>query len=206
MCTLSYLLTESGYELFFNRDEQLSRELAIPPKCYKSPKAIYPIDPQGKGTWIAMDEKGNSLVLLNYYQAMNNDKGKTYVSRGQIILSLLRNETPTTDGLKDFDLNRYQPFQLCFFSEHLSISSEKVESVIWDGKQLIQSDIDLPITSSSINYRQVKQKRQSKFNQLVDLNAPKSEQLKEFHYSKESLEQYSVNMLREEAKIGRAHV
>jgi len=200
MCTLTYLLTETGYELFFNRDEQLSRTLAIPPKLHQVEQTIYPIDPEGNGTWIAIDKNGCSLVLLNYYQATNNDKNKTYISRGQIILSLLKNNNPTIEGLNDLDLNQYQAFQLCLFADNLSLNNSTVQSVIWNGTKLIYSDIDLPITSSSINYCQVKQKRQSKFNQLIDSERPTSEQLKEFHYSKESLEQYSVNMLREDAR------
>jgi len=192
------LLTETGYELFFNRDEQLSRTLAIPPKFYQAEQAIYPVDPEGEGTWIATNEKGCTIVLLNYYQAVN--KNKICISRGQIILSLLKNENSTIEGLNDLELNQYQPFQLCIFSENLSINEAEVESVIWDGSRLIHTDIDLPITSSSINYCQVKQKRQSRFNQLVGLKEPQSAQLKEFHYSKEILEQYSVNMLREDAR------
>ena len=95
MCTLTYLLNERGYELFFNRDEQRSRLLAEPPKLNKVNKshgAIYPIDPQGGGTWIAVNEQGLSLALLNNYQAplSNNDNHNKSISRGQLILSLLQ--------------------------------------------------------------------------------------------------------------------
>ena len=34
MCSVSWLLEKKGYQVFFNRDEQKSRALALPPKKY----------------------------------------------------------------------------------------------------------------------------------------------------------------------------
>ncbi|GAA6173401.1 hypothetical protein NBRC116592_30710 [Colwellia sp. KU-HH00111] len=73
MCTLAYLLHENGYEIFFNRDEQRARSPAILPAFYSSINAIFPVDPQGKGTWIAVNQQGLTLALLNNYQAQFNN-------------------------------------------------------------------------------------------------------------------------------------
>ena len=72
MCTLTNLLNDIGYELFCNRDKQRSRLPAIPPKFNQARNAIYPVDPQGEGTWLAVNQQGLTLVLLNYYQALFN--------------------------------------------------------------------------------------------------------------------------------------
>ena len=69
MYTLSYLLTDIGYELFFNRDEQRSRLSAISPKFNQARSAIYPVNPQGENTWLAVNQQGLTLTLLNDYQA-----------------------------------------------------------------------------------------------------------------------------------------
>ena len=73
MCTLTYLLNDFGDELFFNRDEQRSRLPTIPPKFNQTRNAIYPVDPQGEGTWLAVNQQGLTLALLNYYQAPFNN-------------------------------------------------------------------------------------------------------------------------------------
>jgi len=47
MCTLTWLITPEGYEVFFNRDEQKIRPQAISPTWDPVLKAIYPVDTQG---------------------------------------------------------------------------------------------------------------------------------------------------------------
>jgi hypothetical protein len=203
MCTLTYLLKDNGYELFFNRDEQRSRLLATPPKINKENGAIYPIDPVGGGTWIAVSKNGSSLALLNNYQAPFNHHYEI-ISRGQLILSLLQSEGDIIKQLRTMDLRVFQPFQLCLFPENLSTQNQSIYCVKWDGTQLTQVDvdikIDLPITSSGINFVEVSKKRRFRFEQLIDKNEPLSAQLKDFHFSKEEHGKHSVNMEREDAK------
>ena len=201
MCTLTYLLNDIGYELFFNRDEQRSRLPAIPPKFNQARSAIYPVDPQGEGTWLAVNQHGLTLALLNYYQAPFNNN-PDIVSRGQLILSLLdiEAEVDTIKQLKAMDLQIYQPFQLCIFPDDLSLNNNKVLCLNWTGSELIPIDIDLPITSSSIDLDEVYKKRKSRFNHLIDENSPSSNQLKNFHFSTEILGKHSVNMQRPDAQ------
>ncbi len=70
MCTVSWLLHDAGYEVFFNRDEQKGRAIANPPAVFdrEGTRYMMPVDPDGGGTWIAMNQHGLSLCLLNYYQ------------------------------------------------------------------------------------------------------------------------------------------
>lgn len=199
MCTLTYLLNDSGYELFFNRDEQHSRLPAIPPMFNQPLNAIFPVDPQGKGTWVAVNQQGLTLALLNYYQVPLNNNSDT-LSRGQLILSLLQSSENIIARLEAMDLHSYQPFQLCIFPESLSKDNPTMYSFKWTGNQLFRTDADLPITSSSIHFNEVSQQRKRRFIGLVDANNPTSEQLKNFHFSTEAIGKYSVNMHRSDAQ------
>lgn len=199
MCTLTYLLNDSGYELFFNRDEQRTRLPAIPPTLNQSLNAIFPVDPQGKGTWLAVNQQGLTLALLNYYQVPLNNNSNT-ISRGQLILSLLQTSGNVIAQLEAMNLHSYQPFQLCIFPPVLSKDYPKIYSVKWTGSRLICNDTALPITSSSIDFDEISQQRRQRFLSLVDTKTPTSEQLKNFHFSTEAIGKYSVNMQRSDAK------
>jgi hypothetical protein len=199
MCTLTYLLTDIGYELFFNRDEQRSRLVAIPPKLNQARNAIYPVDPQGKGTWLAVNQQGLTMALLNYYQAPFNNNPHI-VSRGQLILSLLEIKEDLIEQLKAMNLSMYQPFKLCIFPDDLTNNNNNVHCFNWTGNELFSVDIDLPITSSSIDLDEVCKKRKRRFNSIIDANTSSSSQLKNFHFSTEIIGKYSVNMQRTDAQ------
>lgn len=98
--------------MFFNRDEQRLRATAISPSYDEKLSAIYPIDPQGNGTWLAVSRRGMTFALLNNYQAspqqhlnsqtqhqidqsnvdIHNKKISHYTSRGQLITSILQHQ------------------------------------------------------------------------------------------------------------------
>ena len=206
MCTLTYLLNENGYEIFFNRDEQRARLPAILPTIDQTLNAIYPLDPQGQGTWLAVNQQGLTLALLNYYQAPLNTNHHI-VSRGQVILSLLSSKQDILVQLNAMDLHVYQPFQLCVFPNNLSKASRTMYSVKWTGRELLLDDIGLPVTSSSLDFANVSQKRAQKFARLVDAHQPSSAQLKNYHFSTDAIGKHSVNMHREDAQtVSIAHI
>lgn len=210
MCTLTYRLTKTGYEIFFNRDEQRSRRQALPPMVDKSLNAIYPVDPVGKGTWLAVHESGLSLALLNYYHAKsskieNNQTEKkevidAFVSRGEIILRLLKEAPDAIQALQKMKLHCYQPFQICIFESGLSLLDKQLRCFQWDGERLTEFKHTLPITSSGVDYPQVYQARKTLFNKMVCLNSPSAEQLLDYHYSQQAQGKLSVNMSRLDAK------
>jgi len=84
MCTLSFVPTTSGYFVAMNRDELITRELALPPKLvsFGQTQAIYPREQEG-GTWIAANEHGITLALLNWNLTETSSKKRR--SRGSII-------------------------------------------------------------------------------------------------------------------------
>jgi len=198
MCTLTYLINSYGYQLFFNRDEQRSRPIAIAPVYDPQYHAIFPIDPLGQGTWLAVHEQGYSLALLNNYQAAEHLSVPNKISRGQIILALLESSLAPQDAILQLDLQRYSPFQLVIFPAGLSRAFPVVLQFKYDGKQLTQSMPTLPITSSSIDITLVLTKRQDKYQQVVGTQ-PSLASLKQYHYSTEALTHQSVNMSRADA-------
>jgi len=205
MCTLTYLLTNSGYELFFNRDEQHQRPLALVPQLNDPCCAVFPIDPQGEGTWLAVNKSGLTLALLNYYQACNNTAEQEFISRGQLIpnilLALVKFPTVAViDLLNTMDLTIYQPFQLAIFPHNLTKNKAKVDFYQWNGKKLRLTIQHQPFTSSGVDFEYVEKQRKNKFKQLIcPINATR-EQFKAFHLSQETEGKYSVNMVRFDAK------
>ena len=206
MCTLTYLLTEHGYEIYFTRDEQRARLLALAPQFNPSREAIYPIDANGQGTWLALTQSGLSLALLNNYQAPTTPVNENSVSRGQLILSLLdkvqneQNDVDIMTQLQKMDLTVYQPFQLCVFPSSLTQSNINIGVVKGGSSQLTQCTVDLPITSSSVDFNAICLKRQQRFAGLVDKTHPQSAQLKAYHYSTETQGKHSVQMSRDDAR------
>lgn len=99
MCTVTLIplagatTDATGFRMVCNRDEARTRAAAFPPAIFQlgSLSAIYPIDPRSHGTWIAVNEAGIALTLLNIHppgwREMLADPSRG--SRGQIIPSLL---------------------------------------------------------------------------------------------------------------------
>ncbi len=62
----------AGYRLWFNRDELRSRGPEVPPRVEQTPEGmryIAPSDSDAGGTWIAVNELGITVCLLNGYRA-----------------------------------------------------------------------------------------------------------------------------------------
>src|SRR5438132_3548575 len=90
MCTLSWLPLPDGYFLAMNRDELLSRARGIPPSLHESNgvRVIYPSDGDAGGSWLAANELGHSLALLNRFEDTPHVEGGEYRSRGCLLLEL----------------------------------------------------------------------------------------------------------------------
>jgi hypothetical protein len=67
MCTVSWIHQGSGYQLLCNRDEKRTRRPASAPQLLtrNNVRFVAPIDGDSGGTWVAVNEFGLSLVLLN---------------------------------------------------------------------------------------------------------------------------------------------
>ena len=67
MCTLSFVPTKDGYYAAMNRDERLTRSAALSPLTFRAGDllTVYPFE-EGGGTWIACNQHGLTLALLNW--------------------------------------------------------------------------------------------------------------------------------------------
>ena len=91
MCTLTVVTGNGTYRIAMNRDEKITRGAGLPPQIHEfdGTRVICPGDGTG-GTWIAVNEYGTALALLNW-----NDIGPPRIaadktrSRGRVILALI---------------------------------------------------------------------------------------------------------------------
>ena len=89
MCTFSFVPTKDGYYAAMNRDERWTRSAALSPSTFRTGGllAVYPFE-EGGGTWIACNQRGVTLALLNW----NLSASQTLIkqrSRGTLIPQLI---------------------------------------------------------------------------------------------------------------------
>jgi hypothetical protein len=100
-----------------NRDEQHTRPAALPPvrRRFGSRWAVYPTDPVGDGTWVAVNDTGLALALLNANPELGG-QGKRVPerSRGAVIPGLLScaNLPEALEKALTFDAGLCAPFRL----------------------------------------------------------------------------------------------
>ncbi len=167
MCTLTWLTGEDAesYSLFFNRDELKTRKRAIPPALQKADNGINyiaPIDADAGGTWLAVNEHGVTVCLLNDYSAPEPEISDIH-SRGEVVKMLAGclSVEEIRQKLEMLDLTFYRGFQLVVFHKG-------VYQWLWNTKQLSTLKPEMPITSSSYNSHIVSKKRFEHFQTLGD--------------------------------------
>lgn len=184
MCTASWFYeADEGYQLFFNRDEQKTRSIAIEPKVFNdsSVKAIYPIDPDGNGTWISCNEYGISICLLNYYQGTPTLANQAK-SRGLLVkqLSVFKQLKAIKDYFNTNTFSAYNPFSVLVFS----LNSKKPYAVNWTGKELIETEINSPAISSSVDFENIYAQRLQTYREIVETPLSNSHSVDTAHEQK----------------------
>src|SRR5438309_1539384 len=114
MCTVTFVPRQTGYCLAMNRDERLTRVAGLPPtpRIIADRTVLCPSEPGG-GTWIALNDSGACLALINWYSVVAQVKGSA-VSRGEIVTSLgAATAVDFVDAtLARLSLDRINPFRL----------------------------------------------------------------------------------------------
>ena len=136
MCTVTFLPRQRGYALAMNRDEQRARMAGLPPskKIIGGRAVLAPSEPGG-GTWIAVNESGATLALINWYSVANRVSGET-ISRGQVVQRAAAASAPerVASALAQLSLERMNPFRLIgIFSDTREIAEWR-----WDLKKLVR--------------------------------------------------------------------
>lgn len=151
MCTLSWAPIAGGYLLGFNRDESRVRspELPVAPRRSDEINFLAPLDGDQLGTWIAANEFGVTLALLNRYQS-DSPRQTAPVSRGRLVLALASAADPAgvRHRLTASRLDDFRQFTLA-----VTGPDAPVHLFEWDGFTLQERTVRLPgvvATSSAI--------------------------------------------------------
>ncbi len=204
MCTLSWLRRNDSYEVFFNRDELNTRAPERPPEMRNSRGVRYiaPLDGDSGGTWIAANEYGLTLCLVNFYPDQTPVASRDYQSRG-LILPLLMSCLDLTDlehTIRSMSFSSFRPLRLAGFAPVMPVWMG-----VWDGKEWrinTQANDHEPVVSSSFQTRDVEQFRRDYFRKMLgEFQKVDENMLEMFHRSRHPEQSaYSVCMQRPDAQ------
>lgn len=211
MCTVSIIrLGDDLIRLACNRDEQLSRPMALPPQVARinGHLTVMPIDPTGGGTWIAGNDAGVVMALLNRNppcaggHEQRHPPAPELLSRGQIIPSLIgcSSVDDAIASASNLNARQYGPFTMVL------VDREMRAQVISDGFEtrvtnLPSQDRATLFTSSGLGDHLVESPRRALFEEMLDncgISAATQDRYHRHHWS--DREHLSVCMRRPEAK------
>jgi len=202
MCTLSWWHQGASYGVFFNRDESRRRTPAEIPCCFEAHGLSYlsPVDPDGGGTWIWVNEDGVISCLLNYY-GVKKDPPACPVSRGLLLKSLAgyQDREALLTAVSEADLAKYKGFLL------FCMDQRGLGTVIWDCNRLHSvspGDLKAPITSSGFLPEEIVLYRQNAYaSRFAGTDSTSPEELFSYHtFHDPSLPAHSVLMCRPDAR------
>lgn len=160
---------------------------------------LMPLDPQGQGSWISLNEFGLSLCLLNNYQGKL--PSGALISRGLLLRSLsgFTSVEQVTLAFSALNLQCYAPFTLLAFDPLLTKQHGQVQAYAWDGEQSVEGATSSPLFSSGYALAQVQQYRTQVYQHIM-LDGVTPECLLAFHCHQHPYDSHlSVAMQREDA-------
>jgi hypothetical protein len=208
MCTMTWVVKDGGYELFFNRDERVSRSRAELPSIQQVDEVQYlsPTDADAGGTWIAANQFGITVCLLNHYEFEQIVTYKQWTSRGEIVRSFATTKDLAVVEQRFFqlDLEDYRAFRMFVIDRD---GSNRL--CVWDGhKARIEVNVATPKSSSSVDAKHVKSLRKQLFREMDLHNSKDSSHFIKYHSSHvPTMSMDSVCMHREDANtVSFSHV
>lgn len=159
-----------SYRLYFNRDELRSRGPEIPPseaRTESGVRYIAPTDSDAGGTWIAVNEYGLTVALLNGYVESKGPALESYTSRGALVRSLadLRSVTSLWSRLSPSSLRAFRPAVVVAVAP-----GEWPMMARWDGRDVVtdvRAERRLPVVSSSYEQSEVQAFRRRLYRETV---------------------------------------
>jgi hypothetical protein len=175
MCTMSWQRDRTGYDLFFNRDEKRARLPAQPPEVRRvgSTRVLAPRDGQAGGSWMAANEHGLTLALLNGYlgpDAASAPVGGQWTSRGQLVVELAAcsGVAELTERIKAQDLASFRSFHLAAIDPHDAVLASWREGAL---ECAPEDGFSSPLISSSFEFAAVAQSRLDVYREYVNVSA-----------------------------------
>ena len=181
MCTVTFVPGDNGVLLGSSRDENTGRTPALSPQWYGSSgkRLLYPRDPKGGGTWIAMGENGHTGILLNGAFIKHEYRPPYSRSRGTILPAILLHEDPVM-AFRNLPLAGVEPFTIVLYGNNTLFECR------WDEKVRHICELDAAtahIWSSATLYDEtMASERRSWFNTwLTQHPATSADALRKFH-------------------------
>jgi uncharacterized protein with NRDE domain len=138
MCTVTYIpisvhnkgISRVDFLLTSNRDESTKRSPAMLPEIFhiNNKKVAVPFDPVGKGSWIALEENGRTICLLNGGFVPHLPQPPYRHSRGLVVTKYF-NYRNVNDFVELFDFSQLEPFTL------VVVEANELYELRWDGTQ-----------------------------------------------------------------------
>jgi hypothetical protein len=118
MCTVTFVALKDRVLITSSRDEKVMRQPADLPEAHQlsSGKILFPKDRQAGGTWVAMHNNGNVMVLLNGAFKAHTPQPPYRKSRGLVFLDILNSDSPV-DMFDEIDLSNIEPFTLIIWQQ-----------------------------------------------------------------------------------------
>lgn len=137
MCTVTYIPQGDSFFLTSNRDEKKIRLHAQHPQWFRfaSGKMLFPKDGNAGGTWMALHENGNAMVLLNGGFINHKYSPPYHKSRGLIFLDIFDHPHPIS-AFEQIHLHKIEPFTLIIRDHEYLLEAR------WDGNEKAISELD----------------------------------------------------------------
>jgi len=173
MCTMSWLRDGTGYDLFFNRDEKRSRLPAAPPVVRRvgSTAVLAPRDGEAGGSWLAANEHGLTLALLNGYlggDAVAAPASGPWTSRGRLVMDLsdCSAVSELAGRLKTLDLAKFRSFHLVAFDSRAGLLASWRDGAL---ECVDENSFSAPLISSSFSFAEVAESRRAQYREYIDV-------------------------------------
>ncbi len=167
MCTVSFVFANGKTIITSNRDEKVVRPNAVEPKSYliNNKNIIFPKDQKAGGTWYAISEEPNVLVLLNGAAEKHQLKPIYRKSRGLILLDIISSHSPI-EAWETIDLSDIEPFTLVLFQ------NKKLYQLRWNEIQKetlpLNSKQNYIWSSSTLYSKEIRNQRANWFANFID--------------------------------------
>jgi len=172
VCTATVVPLEDGFRLAFNRDERRTRPIALPPAIHQIGRnvAVFPLDLDGGGTWIGVNDWGLAAAVLNRTIEAGGSPTRPR-SRGLIVPAVL--EAQSLDRALSIagtlSVSQFNLFRL------LLAQNARMAVLTSDGGDLSVDEFELTqprmLTSSSLGDAVVEGPRRRLFTELFSADA-----------------------------------